>query len=344
MHLTMVNKPIMTTFHRGFADQRFSKIAGKIKVPRHLDILPKQKFNPWLELTLLLRVLYAAVSAKVLLLFSSRGYLKPELFAIVILRWLPRRMRPAIVLYGEMFEPDEGLSGWVQRLAMKLIDPGIDYYIVYSTAELTIFPQIWGVSADKMRYCPMYYSFDLSNDQPGRVEAGGYIFSGGNSYRDYPPLIEAARHLPEYKFYLATVRVNERDGLPENITVNWPSKEDYLRLIQEANAVVVPLQLGLKRTIGLLTAFETMLMGQVLIVSDAVGIRDYVHDGETGIIVDGSVDSYENAIRWVLAPENKGKVEEMKVKARKSVMEEFTLEKHVDYVISVLEEALSLKQ
>lgn len=333
-----------TTFQRGFQDARFSSQAEMIYVPQYLDIIPARKFRLKYELQLLLGVLKAAFRFPALLLFSSRGYLKPELMAIILLGFIPRRWRPAIVLYGEMYEPDTGLSGFIQRIVMKLVDRGVDLYIVYSSAELEIFPRIWGVEVGKLRFCPMFCKPPEGGASLEKREDCEFIFSAGNSFRDYEPLIEVAKQLPEYKFYLATVRLNQQAELPHNITVEWPSMEDYLHLIATSKAVVVPLQLGLNRTVGLLTAFETMILEQVLIISDAVGIRDYVLDGETGLVVDGTTEGYLKAIRWVMSPENAGKVAKMRRNARKAVLEQFTQQNHVRCVLGVMEEALEIKR
>lgn len=334
---------IATTFDEAFQDARFSSVADEISVPKYLNTLPKQKISLKYEFLLFWNVLKAAFHYPVLLLYSSRGYLKPELLAIIWLSFIPRRWRPAIVLYGEMYEPDAGLYGLLQRIIMKLVDRGVDLYIVYSSAELEIFPNIWRVSKDKMRFCPMFYKPPQEEVPLAKREECDFIFAGGNSFRDYEPLIEIASQLPECKFYLATVRLGGGSDYPENISVEWPSKEEYLRLISSSKVVVIPLQLGLNRTTGLLTTFETMMLEQVLIVSDAVGIRDYVDDGETGLIVDGSVDGYLKAIRWAMAPENDEKLDKMRRKARRVVLEQFTHENHINCILGIVEEALAIK-
>lgn len=339
----MSKKKFASSFMGGFFIEEFRNIAQKINVPRHLDILPRQKFRPDLEILLFFRVLKAALTFGAALLFSSRGYIKPELLACIVMGFLPKRVRPSIVLYGEMFQPDSGILRRLERLFMKLVDRSVQFYIVYSSAEMELFPELWGVDRNKMRFCPFYIGANRIRRQRGKKQMGKHIFAGGNSHRDFESVIEAAKQLPEHEFILATKKLSEARDFPPNVQVAWMSLDEYLDLIDTAAVVIVPLTLGLKRTTGLLTILESLTLEKVIIVPDALGVRDYVLDRETGLVVSSLPDGYVKAIRWVLAPENHEQVSKICVEARRSVFEKFTLDKHVENLLSVMQEAIDLR-
>ncbi|NMB88194.1 MAG: glycosyltransferase family 4 protein, partial [Chloroflexi bacterium] len=304
-------KRFATTFETGFLDPRFAARARKIDVPSYLELLPRRKFNLLQEARLFWRVLRAALREDVLLLFSSRGHLKPELMAVLLISFWPKRFRPKIVLYGEMYEPDRDVRGWLEEWVIRLADRAIYRYVVYSHDEADIFPRNWGVAADKMRVC-LFYTLNARPEITVAMHSRGrHIFAGGNSFRDYAPLLQAARCMPETEFIVCTARLEQTPDLPHNVNLTWPSKEEYERLIHTSAAVVVPIRLGLRRSAGLLTYIESMWLKKPTIVTDSLSVRDYVVDGETGLIVDGSPDSYVDAIRWVLDPQNAAAVNQM---------------------------------
>lgn len=338
----MTEKPLATTFIDGFYDSRFQDIAVLINVPGHFEKLPRQKFNLRLEVTLFWRVMKASRKAKTMLLFSSRGYLKPELSTIILLSLIPKRWRPSIVLYGEMFEPESGFAGKIEKLVMKLVNRGVSLYMVYSTRELSLFPQLWGVDPAKMRFCPFYLIPEHTNYTEGETNRSGLLFAGGNSKRDYAPLIKAARQLPEYNFLFATA-LTLPETPPENVQVDWPKLEEYLKAMKEAEVILLPLRTDLPRTVGLLTMLEALSLGQAVIASNAMGIDDYITNEDNGIVVEGTPESYIKAIRELLAPENKDQLEKIRKNARQSVIEKFYIQRVMDGILPIIQEGLEIK-
>jgi len=309
-----------------------------------LIIIPP--YNPFVDygiadqIRIFWRVLRAAKREKALLLFSSRGRFKPELLAIAVIGFLPKRCRPIIVLNGDMWEPDGGLRGIVERFIVRLADRAIARYAVYSSAELIVFPQTWGVNPDKMRFTP-YYSTVMEEDTSSATkEAGDYIFAGGNRFRDYGPLVEAARRMPERTFVMATRRLDGITGLPPNILSGEVPPQEFARLLKAAAVVVVPMRQGLHRSTGHQTYLNAMKLKKPTIVNDVYGVRDHVRDHETGLIVDGSAYGYVQALRWVLDPANKEKVRQMCEYAARDVSDHFSPETHARHLLAVMDEVM----
>lgn len=305
-------------------------------------ILPLLGKDPGMgtQLSVLAGIISSAFREQALLLDSSSGNLHPELLASAFIGLWPGR-KPAIVLQGCMWQQDAGLKGVIQHQIVRLADRAITRYAVQSTEELTLFPQTWGVSAAKTRLCPYFFTITDGDRQTAGVVEDDFVFAGGNSHRDYLPLIEAARRLPEREFVLATNRLQGIAEIPTNVIARPVPHMEFMRLLLSARVVVVPLAQGLNRAVGQQTYLNAMLMGKPTIISNAPGVHDHVRDNETALVVDGSAQSYVDALNWMSDPGNCGKVAAMCAAAQKDVAERFTYERHVARLLAVLDEAIN---
>jgi glycosyltransferase involved in cell wall biosynthesis len=320
--------------------QTNANYATRARVLAVPDMLPNSKYRFADEIRLFREVLKAAFGEETLLLNACRGRFKPELLVTVFIGLWPKRYRPKIVMYGDMFQQTPGLRGKVERTIMKLADRSIIRYVVITAAEQDIFPQIWGIDKAKMRICP-YFLDKTRHDTPIKTTSQGlHIFAGGNSFRNFEPLIDAARRLPEHEFVLCTSSLADRTDLPSNVKAGLVPRDQYVKLISTAAVVVVPLQTGLHRIAGLQTCLDAMWSKKPTIVSDALGVREYVDDRETGLIVDGTPESYVEAIQWVLDPSHHEEVEHMCERAHNVLRDQFTLENHIDHLLAVTDEVI----
>lgn len=323
----------------GWGDERFAQQCRPIPFDPVLDRIPRRKFYPVAEFMLFYRVLVAALREKVLLLFSSRGYLKPELLATACIGLWPSFLRPQIIFYGEMFEPDNDWRLTMERILMKLADRAVFRFAVHSKAEIPIFAQLWHIDPNKIRSTG-FFTKQAATEQPiVPRERAAHIFAGGTSFRDYEPLIAAARLMPDCTFIICTNRLSTDEAIPANVQVGLVSPAEYDELLNSAAAVVVPLQTDIHRVTGMLTYLQAMVAKQPVIVTDALGVREFVTDGETGIVVDGSPESYVEAIRRVLDPAQRQRIDAMCEQAHNTVCERFTIPHHVDQLLSLVDEA-----
>lgn len=287
-----------------------------------------------LQLRLLRRILVAAARGRQLILYSSRGSLKPDLIACVLLGLMPRRHRPPTVLVGEMWQPGIGPQAVAERLVVRLADRAVDRYLVPSQAEAEVFPLSWPVDAAKVRAVLFYFDpaeHGLGPDDPV-APLGDHVMAGGDSFRDYGPLIEAARCRPDVPFLLIT-KVVEPDGLPPNVSVKAAKYTDYVTLLRGAGVVAVPVRTGLKRSAGILTFLMAMHLGRPTVVTRALAVDEYVEDGESGLIVDGTVEDWLRAIDGLRADPDRAV--RLAAVGRAAVRERFTFD---DYVRGLLVE------
>jgi hypothetical protein len=318
-------------------------------IPEFAAMFSKIAMPPWRyetgynlrgELALLWGVLQAATRYKGLLLFTGRGRFKPEVLAVFLLSFLPCRWRPTIVFCGEAWEPNSGWRAVVDRMIVRFADRAISRYALLSSDEQRLFPMIWGIDPNKVRFVP--YMYTLTEEERAKpVERGTYIFAGGNSFRDYGPLVEAARALPEYQFVCATRKLDGYPNLPSNVRAGQVPTNVFSELLRGASVVVVPLRMGTKRASGQQTYLNAMALGKLVIVNDAFGVRDYVRHRENGLIVTGSPDSYVEALRWAFDPANASEVERMIAQAREDALQRFNPTQHARMLVAMMQDVLA---
>jgi hypothetical protein len=165
---------------------------------------------------------------------------------------------------------------------------------VLSSEEGRSFPGAWGIDPANVHVTP-YWASNLGALQTARDAGRGVtgapteadkvlVFAGGDSLRDYRPLLAAAEAV------LGPVRIATRlpvpDRLPPNVTAGPVSGEEFLRLAVGAPVAVVPLVPDALRSGGQKTYLGAMGLGQTVIVPKAPGVLDHVRPDVTGLVPD----------------------------------------------------------
>jgi glycosyltransferase involved in cell wall biosynthesis len=252
------------------------------------------------------------------------------------------RRGPAVVVTDATWSAGDGaLDRLACRLGLAAIDSPRVSYCVLTTDERRVFPRTWGVPPGRVFFTPFYWTAaDEELDAP--VTEDGGVFAGGDSLRDYRPLLAAALRL-RAPFHVAThcLPGAARAALPRHVRAGPVPHAEYLRLMREATVVVVPLQDRRDRSAGQQTYLNAMAMGKLVIVPDVMGVRDYVEDGRTGIVVPARDEAaLEGALRWALDPARRGAVRAIAARARDVVRARFTPERYVDAVLEVVERSV----
>ncbi len=204
------------------------------------------------------------------------------------------------------------------RWGVRATDGRHVVYGVLSQDEQRAFAGRWRVDGERVRFIPFYAT--LSRDLTGSATNEGYVFAGGNSYRDYDLLVEAADGL-DVPVRVASSWQPSRP-LPANVKVGPVPQAEYNRLMLGASLMVLPLRPA-ARSAGQQTYLSAMLAGKPLIVTDAPGVKDYVDPGETALVVDNDPVALRAAITWVLDPAHRAEVQLMTEKARRAVEERY---------------------
>jgi hypothetical protein len=286
---------------------------------------------------LLRRLVGEATRYRALIVDGSVGprdlYLEP--LAALAVRRRPGKARTPIVLVECQWKMGGSrVDRAVTRLGLRALDgPGVAYCVL-TEWERERFPGTWGVERERVFVTP--YCHTLSDAElAAPTSAGGDVFAGGNSLRDYGPLVAAAAQI-DAGVTIATKLLDE--PLPPNVTAGPVPEERFFELLRNARAVVVPLAGRDDRTAGQQTYLNAMALGKVAIVTDSPGVREYVEDGRTGLVVPpGDADALAKALRWALDPANAVAVGEMAAAAKEVARTRFSPERYVETLLSVAE-------
>jgi glycosyltransferase involved in cell wall biosynthesis len=224
----------------------------------------------------------------------------------------------------------------VNRIGIRILDTPKTTYCVLSRDEVATFPRTWGVDGSRVAFTPWPYTIELLDRDVEEPEDGG-VFAGGDSLRDYDPLIAAAEQVPA-QVVIATRRrdVIERTDLPPNVRAGPVPHDRFVQLMRRAAVVVVAMADTKDRSSGQTTYVNAMAMGKLVVAPDTLGIRDYIDDRVTGLLVPpGDVAALRDALRWAIDPANAGEVRSMGERARRTALERLTPDGYVENLLAV---------
>ena len=257
-----------------------------------------------------------------------------ELLAAIAVRRRTRGRVPIVLVECQWKLGSAWSDRLVKQLGVRALDGPAVAYCVLTEWERDRFVHTWGVDREHVFVTP--YCHTLSDAELAAPTSGdGGIFAGGNSLRDYGPLVAAAGQLDERTF-LATKLLD--GALPANVTAEPVPEARYFELLRNARVVVVPLADRDDRTAGQQTYLNAMALRKPTIVTDSPGVREYVEDGRTGIVVPpGDSEALATALRWALDPANAVAVEEMIAAAAETARKRFAPERYAQSILDVAE-------
>jgi hypothetical protein len=237
---------------------------------------------------------------------------------------------------------------WLDRFACRAGLRGVDSpkvtYCVHSSEERLTFSRKWRVAIDPDRIVVTPFGHTLSDDDLARpITEDGGVFAGGDSYRDYAPLLSIAATLP------APVTIATRNQLPvppearpANLSVVEVDRAGFFAHTRRAQVVLVPLAAGLDRASGQFAYLNAMAMGKLVVVTENPGVRDYIDDGVTGLVVPPSDPAaLARALTWALAPENQGRAREIGREAARVARARFSQESYARHMLETVDRALA---
>lgn len=257
---------------------------------------------------------------------------------LALLRRLQNRKHPPLLILAFAVKPPlttvfAPLARWLLRNT---------YVAVPSGWEASWYADRVGILARKIVICPLG-GYDVRAvvmaQQPVAHSSEPYIFSGGRSERDYPTFLKAISGLDVHTV-INTRRYALRNLSASRIEVNdiLPA-EKYFALLMGASVVVLPLQ-KVKHAIGLTVAIDSMAAGRPLVCTDIPVLRDYVSNGETGLLTPpGDADSMRDAIRYLL--DHPMEAEAMGHAARNRYEALFTFDAFADRVHKVIAQVVA---
>ncbi len=230
----------------------------------------------------------------------------------------------------------------VRRAALRAMDGPHVTYTVLSTFERERFARTWGVDPARVRYTPWYVG--LPEAQLAEAPSGddGHVFAGGDSLRDYGPLLAGAARLRAP--LIVASRTLGDTAIPFGVRAGPVSPERYDELSARAATVVVALEAREDRSAGQFTYLNAMALGKPVVVVDSPGVRDYVDHERTGLVVPpGDADALVSAVNWTVAPKTRSAALAMGARAREDVLARFSADRYVDCLLEVIDEVRALR-
>ena len=207
------------------------------------------------------------------------SYFESGLLCLVLLKYLFFFRSPLVIV-------DIGIGGKsrLRNLFLRLIIPRVAAIFTLGSEQVAHIRTHYKTKAH-VEFIPAHVDAEFYSPQnPGRD--GDYILAVGDDIsRDYETLLKAVAGL-DVKLVLKTRRVAENRELHPNLSVVTARLSDrqFRDLYDQAKLVVMPLHPTL--TAGGVTAFlEAMAVGKPQIVSESVGLADYIRPGENCLTV-----------------------------------------------------------
>lgn len=182
---------------------------------------------------------------------------------------------------------------------------GLDLAVSNTRAQFGFLSEKMHIPKSRVR-C-VRYAADEAFFVPG-PDSGRYIFSSGMAYRDYDTFVDAVSDLPLGAKIAAGGRgysLQFRGSVPaapSSVELLPPTDAAGMReLYQNAGVVAISVAPGRTDAAGCSAVLEGMCCGRPVVATATEGLRDYIRDGETGILVEpGSAKAFRDALVRVL--------------------------------------------
>jgi hypothetical protein len=196
----------------------------------------------------------------------------------------PSRRRAHVMIDFPWSANPNRLTLALKVLQMRIAAPSLDAIFAHaSPEEAERFTAALRVRKGIFRFVPFHYS--LEEPLP-ETKLGDYVFSGGNSGRDYATLLDALTG----SGHRAIICTQERRGLgrtriPENVQLIAVSQDRFHELMAASAAVVVPLIKDDIHPAGHTVVVTAIALGKPIILAAPADYHSYIEDGRTGLLV-----------------------------------------------------------
>lgn len=175
----------------------------------------------------------------------------------------------------------------------------VDRLIVWAPTVIDRYERNFGIPREKMFFQPFHHTLTGFNFSP--PACGDYIFSGGDSMRDYERLIAAVDGLKMRVVIATRVPLPRTLRIPENVTVKAVTPAEFRELMAGAYAVVFPLRMDDIRTSGQQSFLNAMALGKAVVVTDTLDAPHYIEHEKTGLLTPfGDTEKLREVIKRLL--------------------------------------------
>jgi glycosyltransferase involved in cell wall biosynthesis len=232
----------------------------------------------------------------------------------------------------------ESFSWRMKRRLRRLAFRGCARLIVYSSGERELYSRELGLPLDRIVFVP----FHTNVLEPHMTPLGNYGFAAGRSLRDYKTFFEAVVGI-DFQFVVVADHASVAHlHKPENVDLHCDiPRARYLKLLEGSQFTVVPLKADYRST-GQVVVLEAASLGKPVVASDVIGVRDYISDGENGLLVaPENPEALRERIRSLIDDDDLGS--RLADNALERVRREHTFEIYTERCLSVMAEVIRPK-
>lgn len=201
-----------------------------------------------------------------------------------------------------IYRPKKGLAG---KLHYRFVHDAVtSRYIrkiyVFGKSEIDYYVQLFGVPREKF----VAETLGIADIAPriqamSPVRTDHFYLAVGRSNRDYDFLREAWEQIDA-----PLCIVSDRETAEDTARIHYEKNchgDAYLRLLADCEAVVVPLR-SEDFSSGQLVVLQAAMLGKPVIVTQNNTIRDYIDDGQTGLIIPKTGQALRQALHQLEDP------------------------------------------
>ncbi len=248
-----------------------------------------------------------------------------QFFGLVLayyLRIFHCRKCPPIDIMTFIYRPKKGIIGkiYFHFVRSAVTSPYIRRIYVFGRSEIENYRKLFGVPKEKFA-AEVLGIADVS-ERIGKAEPAGkgiFYLAAGRSNRDYDFLRDAWSGHGE-----SLCIISDRESARDTQTIHYEKDchgDDYLRLLAQARAVIIPLRAG-DFSSGQLVVLQAAMLGKPVIVTENDTIRDYIEDGITGFIIPKRKEALWDALQQL---EDEKRYEQICRNAREKFVKDFSL-------------------
>lgn len=217
------------------------------------------------------------------------------IFLCFFLRFFGCKKGPNVTILTFIFKEKNGLKG---KLYKKFVNYALGYnninkIVVLSSYEVEKYKATFANSNKKFVFCK------IGNDNKPKFDIvkGDYYLSPGRSNRDYDFLVNAFKKIDKKLVIISDTYKNRK--IPKNITIlDSCFKDDYEKQIANCRAVIISLD-DIPISSGQLVCLKAYQYQKPIIVTNNLGIIDYVTANVDGFIINKNYDELFEAIRKI---------------------------------------------
>ena len=200
-------------------------------------------------------------------------------FVFGLLRWLWQTPGIAIASHVYLY-PWSAWKRWLIRKALR----STSAVAVWSNYQARNAEQLLGTDGPVFLRIPYKANHSQQEREP-ELPAGDYVFSGGNTERDYRTFFAAVDGLP-IRAIVSCTSSEALQGLtiPPNVIIVAAREPHFRRLMAGARIVVLCIKRGLLRGAGEATFLNAMWHGRPVVAADDGSASEYIEDGVSGFV------------------------------------------------------------